>query len=178
MRHLERQLEEKQEELTKYNAQLPLIKTNREYKAILLEIDSVEKEISDIEEHILERMTEIDEVEARAAAEEAVVNKAKAEAEREKEQLAKKQKALEELLDGTRSRREELASSVDVALLNRYDRIRVQKGGLATARINDESCGACHMVLPPQVVNEVIGGVIRPCPSCSRLLYWMGLEQK
>ena len=177
LRHLERQLEGKQEELTKYNAQLPMIKTNREYKAILLEIDGVEKEISDIEEHILERMAEIDDVEARAAAEETLVNKVKEEADREKDKLENKRKALEESLDGTRSKREQLASSVDIALLGRYDRIRVQKGGLATARINNESCGACHMLLPPQVVNEVIGGVIKTCPSCNRLLYWMELEQ-
>jgi predicted nucleic acid-binding Zn-ribbon protein len=177
LRHLERQVEGKQEELAKYNAQLPLIKTNREYKAILLEIDGVEKEISDLEEHILERMTEIEEVEARVAAEEALVNQAREEADREKEKLDGKRKALKESLDGTRSQREQLAAAVDVALLGRYDRIRVQKGGLATARINNESCGACHMMLPPQVVNEVIGGVIKTCPSCSRLLYWMELER-
>jgi hypothetical protein len=173
LRHLERQLEEKQEELTKYNAQLPLIKTNREYTAILLEIDSVEKDISNIEEAMLESMAKVDDVEARAAAEEQKVSQAKAEAHKEKEQLEQEQRRLEKSLKGTRSERDQLAADVEVSLLTQYDRIRIKKGGLAMARVDDESCDACHIQLPPQVVNEVIGGAVKICPSCNRLLYWM-----
>lgn len=173
LRFLERQVEEKQEELAKYNSQLPLIKTNREYKAILLEIDLVEKEISDIEEMMITKMTEVEEFEARVAAEAAKVHEAKEEAEREKARLEQKQKAIEESLRGTRSEREHLAADIDGSLLSQYDRIRTRKGGLAMAGLNDESCGACHMMLPPQVVNEVIGGAVKTCPSCHRLLYWL-----
>jgi hypothetical protein len=166
-------LEEKQEELTKYNGQLPLIKTNREYTAILLEIDSVEKEISNIEEAMLESMAKVDDIEARAAAEEQKVSQAKAEAQKEKERLEQEQRQLEESLKGTRSERDQLAADVEVSLLTQYDRIRVKKGGLAMARVDDESCDACHIQLPPQVVNEVIGGAVKICPSCNRLLYWI-----
>ena len=173
LRHFERELEQKQENRVKYDAQLPMIKTNREYKAILLEIDSVEKEISDIEESILERMTETEVIEAKVAAETTEVEKAEQEAQGEKEKLDQRLKQVEEALGVTRSERERLAASVDVVLLSRYDRIRIKKGGLATARINHESCGACHMLLPPQVVNEVIGEAVKVCPSCNRLLYWM-----
>ena len=173
LRHLERQLEEKQEELTKYNAQLPLIKTNREYTAILLEIDSVEKDISNIEEAMLESMAKVDDIETRAAAEEEKVNQAKAEAQKEKERLEQEQRQLKESLQGTRSQRDQLAAGVEGALLSQYDRIRRKKGGLAMARVNDESCAACHIQLPPQVVNEVIGGAVKICPSCNRLLYWL-----
>jgi len=173
LRHLERQLDEKQEDREKYNAQLPLIKTNREYKAILLEIDVVEKEISDLEELMIGRMTEVEEIEARAASEAAEVDRAREEAEKEKTKLEQQQRAIEESLEGTRSEREHLAAGIDVSLLSQYNRIRVRKGGLAMARINDESCGACHMLLPPQVVNEVIGGIVKTCPSCNRLLYWL-----
>lgn len=172
LRRLERQVEEKQQELTKYNSQLPLIKTNREYNAILLEIDNVEKEISDIEESIINDMTELESAEARAAAKAIEVDSAEEEARREKEKLDQKLKQIEEKLVGTRSEREQLAASVDGRLLSQYDRIRIKKGGLATAKINHESCGACHMLLPPQVVNETIGGVVKVCPSCNRLLYW------
>lgn len=172
LRRLERQLEEKQQELSKYNAQLPMIKTNREYKAILLEIDNVEREISDIEESIIDDMTEVESAEAKAAAEEIEVDRAEREAKEEKEKLDQKLKQIEEKLTGTRSQREQLAAAVDGRLLIQYNRIRIKKGGLATAKINHESCGACHMLLPPQVVNETIGGVVKVCPSCNRLLYW------
>ena len=171
-RHLERQLDEKQVELAKYNTQLPLIKTNREYKAILVEIDMVEKEISDLEEEILVRMSEDEQVESKVRAKEEEIRKSEEESEREKEELRKQKEALEESLKGTRSERDDLAAGIDASLLSQYDRIRLRKGGLAIAQIDDESCGACHMALPPQVVNETIGGKIKLCPSCSRLLYW------
>jgi hypothetical protein len=170
-RALERKLDQKQAELAKFNAQLPQIKTNREYKAILVEIDMVEKEISDIEEEILTKMTEADDLEERARASEAKLRQAQEETEKEKERLRERQRDLEQALQGSRSERENLAAGVDRSILSIYDRVRVRKGGLGIAQIHDESCGACHMALPPQVVNEVLGGKIKSCPSCSRLLY-------
>lgn len=176
-RQFERILEQKQVALGKFNAQLPLIKTNREYKAILLEVDGVEKEISDIEEQILFKMDEVEQAEMRAHEQEAELRKVQEEIENEKTRLQQRREALEDSLKGTRLERDSLTADVDISLLNQYDRIRVHKGGLAIAQLQDESCGACHMALPPQLVNEIIGGQIMPCPSCSRLLYWDEQEQ-
>jgi len=171
-RRLEHDLDAKQTELAKYNAQLPQIKTNREYKAILVEIDAVEKRISDLEEEVLMKMAEVEEVETGIKAKEAEAQKAQEETEREKEKLKQKRTELEQSLEGTRSERKDLAADVDTTLMVRYDKIRVRKGGLAITQIDDESCGACHMALPPQLVNEVMGGKIKSCPNCMRLLYW------
>jgi hypothetical protein len=176
-RQLERLLEQKQTVLVKFNTQLPLIKTNREYKAILLEVDTVEKEISTLEEEILAKMDEVEQAEARSRGRELELKKAQQEIEKEKQRLQQKKSSLEETLQGTRSERSGLTSDIDVSLLSQYDRIRIHKGGLALAKINDESCGACHMSLPPQLVNEVIGGKVKVCPSCSRLLYWNEEEE-
>ncbi len=171
-RHLERQLDQKQVDLSKYNTQLPLIKTNREYKAILVEIDMVEKDISDLEEEILAKMDDVEEVEGRAREKREELRRAEEETAKERQKLEDKQKALEESLRGTRSQRENLAADVESSLLTQYDRIRTRKEGLALTRISGESCDACHMALPPQIVNEVIGGRVKSCPSCLRLLYW------
>jgi predicted nucleic acid-binding Zn-ribbon protein len=171
-RQVERKLDQKQGELSKYNAQLPLIKTNREYKAILVEIDGVEKEISDLEEEILVKMSEVEEMEKGVAARNAEVDQAEKEVKEEIEKLKQKKQELERLLGSIRAERKDLASGIDEMLLSRYDKIRVRKGGLAISKIDDESCGACHLALPPQVVNEVIGGKVKSCPSCNRLLYW------
>ena len=173
LRHSERSLEEKQEEKVKYDSQLPLIKTNREYTAILLEIDLVEKEASNIEEAILEGMAAVEEAEAETLAMKALLESAQEQARIEKEKLDHEQEQLEESLRGTRVERNQLAADVDGSLLSQYDRIRTKRGGLAIARINDESCGACHILLPPQVVNEVIGQAVKVCPNCHRLLCWM-----
>jgi predicted nucleic acid-binding Zn-ribbon protein len=172
-RTLERKLEEKQMELGRYNEKLPQIKTNREYKAILLEIDTVEKDISDIEEEVLRKMTDIEEVEARIRAKKAEFDTVAEETQREREKLEQKREELRQSLDGNRFQRDNLAANVDDHLLSQYDRIRSRKGGVGLAQLDDESCSACHMALPPQLVNEVIGGAVKSCPSCQRLLYWI-----
>jgi predicted nucleic acid-binding Zn-ribbon protein len=177
-RQLERSLEQKQTALVKFNTQLPLIKTNREYKAILLEVDTVEKEIGDLEEQILSKMDEVEGVEVQVKQKEAELRKMQQEIEKEKDRLQQQKNALDACLKDTRSERQQMAAGVEVSLLNQYDRIRSHKGGLAIAHIRDESCGACHMALPPQLVNEVMGGRIRACPSCSRLLHWEEEEQQ
>jgi RNase P subunit RPR2 len=39
-------------------------------------------------------------------------------------------------------------------------------------------CSGCHIILPPQFVNEVrIGKEIRFCPECSRILYFKPDEE-
>lgn len=177
-RQLERSLEQKQTALTKFNTQLPLIKTNREYKAILLEVDTVEKEISDIEEEILRKMDEVEIAEARAREKESELKRAQQEISRNRDLLQQRRKTLEDTIKGSRSQRQDLVASLDNLLLNQYDRIRLHKGGVAIAALDDESCGACHLALPPQLVNEVIGGRIKSCPSCSRLLYWEEPQEK
>ncbi len=177
-RQIERLLEQKQVELGKFNTQLPMIKTNREYKAILLEIDSVEKEISDLEEKLLTKMDEVEQVEARMQAKESEFRTARQDIEKEKDRLQERRKALEEFLQGSRSEREGLAADVDSSLMSQYNRIRMHKGGLAIAPLEDEICGACRMTLPPQLVNEVIGGRVKSCPNCSRLLYWFEEQEE
>ncbi|MDD5756941.1 MAG: C4-type zinc ribbon domain-containing protein [bacterium] len=41
--------------------------------------------------------------------------------------------------------------------------------------MKNNSCGGCHMTLPPQVVNEVrkLDRLVL-CESCSRILFWKG----
>jgi predicted nucleic acid-binding Zn-ribbon protein len=135
-------------------------------------VDMVEKEISDLEEEILKTMDAVEGVEGKVKEKEAAISQKQEEIKKEKEKLEQRQKALQESLKGTRSKRENLVAGVEAGLLSQYDRIRTHKGGLAIAPIDDESCSACHMALPPQLVNEVIGGKVKSCPSCSRLLYW------
>ena len=59
-RHEELILDDKNSLLKKYDQQLFSVKTNKEYKAILAEMDLAKAEISTIEDRILELMTDID----------------------------------------------------------------------------------------------------------------------
>ena len=56
----------------------------------------------------------------------------------------------------------------------RYDNIQNKKSdGVALVKIEGGSCQGCNMVLPPQVISEVmIGATLHNCESCVRLLYY------
>ena len=66
-----------------------------------------------------------------------------------------------------------VAAAVKPDMLNRYKRIRASKGtGRAAVPLNGEACSGCHMRVPPQVVNELLGGSqLLICSYCGRMLY-------
>jgi uncharacterized protein len=83
-----------------------------------------------------------------------------------------REKELKGELSKVSVKREELASTVDPAILVQYQRILDKWGKTAVAVIVDEFCGECNMHLRPQIINETkIGKSIVLCENCSRILY-------
>ncbi len=173
-RKAEGDIEQKQEQINKYKGQLPAVKKNDEYQALLHEIEQQKKQIGQHEERIIAIMVELDEATARL--------------EEDKKRIAEEQKGLDdqcaeidqELKEAVVDReelekqREPLASTVDSDLLKRYYRIRKSKpDGVAIVPLNGEVCGGCHMNERAQIVNEVIAGEkFHSCQHCGRLLYY------
>ncbi len=85
--------------------------------------------------------------------------------------------------DQVRTDRAAAAQEVAAALLERYERLRTQIGGVAVARLEGTSCLGCHLTLPlmevdrlrklPDVGEAPPGGIDKgsaTCPSCGRIL--------
>jgi uncharacterized protein len=158
---------------SKYKGQLMEVKTNKEYQAMLHEIESVEREIHDIEDRILEDMEAIEGLNALVASEQ----KALAEAEREHAQavgeLEVRARALEEERQRWAKERESLAATLPSDLLNTYQRVAHLRGA-AVAEARDGTCQQCRMVLRPQMYVELKrNDQVTQCPSCSRVLYYV-----
>jgi len=63
----------------------------------------------------------------------------------------------------------EIVSEKDAAT---YERVLASREGLALVPLVNDSCGGCHMVQPPQVVNEVsLKATLVTCENCNRILY-------
>jgi predicted nucleic acid-binding Zn-ribbon protein len=174
MRTKEKDLEYQATQRKKLEAKLYEVKTNKEYSAVLAEIESAKVEKGRIEEEVLalmeaqERLTrEIAEADRRLARQ---GEDARAQEAAATEEL----RALEEDVAGIRGERDSLAREFPRDLLAQYTRLLRGRGGLAVALVGSNGiCSGCRVSLTPQRFNEVRqSSQIFVCENCGRFLYY------
>ena len=170
----EKDLEVVQGKRSKTEARLYEVKTNKEYSAVLIEIEDIKQEKARMEEEVLvlmeaqERLTgDIREAETRFKQRETEGRSQEAAA---REQL----RTVETELAGVRTERREVAGQLPGPILADYDRILRARGGTALAPVAKPNfCGACRMTITPQRLQELRAqSSLIPCESCGRYLYW------
>jgi len=172
-RDRDRALEEEAQKVEKLKSRTPDIKTNKEYTALLKEIETVEQANKTIEEDILKLMEKIDAAAAEIKAAEARSVQEDAAIEAERKQLEESMAKLESELAADGRVRDEIASRIDAALLAKYHKRLVQQGGRVVVEARAESCSGCFMSIPPQIfVNVKKNAEIITCPNCQRILYF------
>lgn len=169
---LERAVEDRKAQLLKSKGKVPEVKTNKEYSALLSEIENMEKTIYGSEDEILNIM---ELMEQKAALKKDKERAEKVETElfnRLKEQKEKELEQLNQELNVRMAERTGLAVGLRKPLLEQYERLRQIRHGLAVVSVVDEVCQGCHMTLPPQLVAEIIGGEeVILCAHCNRILF-------
>ena len=172
LRTKEKDLEVVVAKRSKADAHLWEVKTNKEYSAVLVEIEDIKQEKARTEEEILTLMemqerlaVEIREAEARLKTREEQGSQDEASV---RQQLA----AVEADLTGVRGERAALARDVPPGILGDYERILKARGGLAIAPVTTGVCGGCRVTIRPQALQELRGATLMRCESCGRYLYW------
>jgi uncharacterized protein len=168
------------EKLKKYQAQLQTVKTNREYGALLNEIDVVKRDVRMREDEILG----LDEAVTVASAELARRNEEFPVEEAGYEEQMKEWRAEQALLSEEIARAEEkaraLRAELDARLLSTFDRLARVRSGIAVAKIDmvgpqTAACSVCHVRLRPQLLSDLrLARETVTCESCKRILYWAG----
>jgi hypothetical protein len=149
------------------------IKSNKEYQAALKEIEDTEKANREKEDQILVYMEELDALQQRLAEKEEEFATAKRKHEAQKAAIEEEIEAAQSEVAEHRHERRDMESAVDVEILRIYDRLQRRLGGLAVAAVEDATCSACNMSIPPQMYNELQRmDSLRFCPNCDRLIYW------
>lgn len=171
-KNLELELKTKEEGITKANAKLSEIKTNKEYSAKLSEIESIKADKSIFEEKILVSYDAADAVQKEIDREKAVVG------EQEKVFLSKRRKVedevrlMEDRIKVLGSQRKQALDGIDPNCLGRYERILQHKDGLAIAPLKGNSCGGCFMNVTQQQINAIkMHDQLVVCEMCQRILY-------
>jgi uncharacterized protein len=170
---IESEVQGENDHMAKIKIKLPAVKTNKEYTAILSEVDAVKVKVSELEDKELEIMETLEEkqkaipeIEKNCKEEDAQFQEYKAKKEGELSRMKKE-------LDDYITKREKLMEQVDKVMVHRYEKVAKSRGGQAVAPLWGNICQGCfQQTLPQMVINVKVGDTIVQCPSCLCFLYW------
>jgi predicted nucleic acid-binding Zn-ribbon protein len=161
--------------LSKFKEQLMAVKTNREYQAMQHEIETAQKDLGTVEERVLERMVEADELTAELKAAEAALQAQTTEIEAAKAELARETAAQEAALARASEARAGVVAEAGEHLVALFEQVaRARKGVAICSATRDGLCSHCHVRLRPSMFQQVRqNDQIIQCESCRRVLYWV-----
>jgi hypothetical protein len=172
-RKLEQDIEITRDTVRKHRAQLLLVKTNKEYQALLYEINTEETKISAYEDESLELLTKSEEIAKEIAKMSKELEKKRKEFEEYKKNKQTELAKVTNLLDTKRAFRKEVSNKISRAFLARYEQVMKSRGGVGVVEIIEATCTGCNAIIPPQFVAEIKKGArILTCEQCGRILVW------
>ena len=173
-------VQERDEQVAKLRATLNTAKTNKEYAAILTQINTTKADNSKVEEDALMAMQQAEEIKAEAEAlKQQIDTETQVLSEIERTSEAEIDR-LQEMLNGLQADRDHAAKEVPADSLAAFDRIAGNYDGEAMAVIEvqgkkppfDYTCGGCFMGLNAEHVNALRKyDQVRTCDNCGRILY-------
>jgi predicted nucleic acid-binding Zn-ribbon protein len=171
----EKDLEVVQAKRSKTEGRLYEVKTNKEYSAVLAEIEEIKQEKGRVEEEILVLMESQERLTADIKDAEGRFKSRETQGKQEEAALQEKLRAVEADLALVRTERAELARQLPAPVLADYDKLLKARGGLALAQVvKPNLCGGCRMTVTPQRLQELRAqSALLPCESCGRYLYWL-----
>jgi predicted nucleic acid-binding Zn-ribbon protein len=172
-RQIEKDIDALQQEERKFQSQLPMVKKNEEYTALLHEISDRKVKRSARETDLLMLMDEEQRVLGEVPALQKALDAIQAETQARLQAIAAAEQKEREEADELERQRQALVARLSTAMRSRYERIRASKEGRAVVPIIKGSCGGCFRGQPPQMLQEAKRGD-RPitCDGCGRLLIW------
>jgi uncharacterized protein len=171
-RQLEGDLQDLETKRSRYKAQLMEVKTNKEYTAMLHEIEGVEREIRGREDQVLAEMERGEALTAEIKAEEAEFKNMETRHRGDGKALEAREEALTRDAARLTVERDAIAETIAPEARDLFQRIARHRG-VAVAEARDGMCQLCHVKLRPQMFLELKrNDKVRQCPSCSRIMYY------
>ena len=170
----EKDLEDNRVKRQKFEGQLYQVKTNKEYSAVLSEIEDVKQDKARIEEEILTLMETVERLAAEVKERDASLRARESEGRGEEAALVERLRGVEADLAMARHERAALARELPPAVLADYDKILRHRGMAAAEVTKPNFCGGCRVTVTPQRLQELRQqNALIHCESCGRYLYWV-----
>ena len=176
-RELEREVEDFEGRKAASKQKLIDVKSNKEYQAILKEIDDIEGLVRGREDQIIERMESTELLEKEIKEHKRLVTEARERRKREGTQIEQEAKTADRLIAALEEEKKKLKPKIPAELLRKYQFLRANRAGVALAPVSKGTCQVCHMNLPPQMCIDLQKNEnMMYCPNCQRIIYWTGHE--
>lgn len=171
-RQYEQDIASLQSQIKKSNEKIANIKSNKEYEAVLKEIDTLKKDTTLQENKVLEILLKIETLEEEHDKNKAILDQKKLALQKDQKLIQLEMQTLDNEIDILLKERKVLRHEIDPLLLKKYDSLREHKGGIAITPVIKGVCQVCRMGIPPQKFNELLAGKeLMSCPHCMRLMY-------
>jgi hypothetical protein len=169
---LEREVEELNQRIKKSQLKLMEVKNNKEYKAMLTEIEEQKRVKEAKEDRLLVVLEQYDDQMADGKKMKSSLEKTILEAKDRKDQVEEEGKAYARELQELEGERRSLLRRIEPEVLEQYEFLKKRLKGAAVAEVKGAICLGCHIHIPPQMYNELHRqDRIMTCPSCLRILY-------
>jgi predicted nucleic acid-binding Zn-ribbon protein len=165
--NLRNKIEKTESELYSGKVQNP-----KELQDLQLEVASLRKRMSALEENELASMGAVETQENALKEVSSELEKLESRLGNEHQNLLMEQARFQNEMIRLTEEREASAKPIETTLLQQYENLRRQKKGVAVAGIAENSCDACGVVLT-QSLQQIAKSNIQLtfCPSCGRILY-------
>lgn len=174
LKRAEREVKDQERKIEQNNAKLygGKVTNPKELEDLQLESESLERYLAVLEERQLEAMLEVDQAQAEHK-----------QALQELQEIQKNRKSLHHELNQEKSNLEKeiqtlseqrKAAMEDISEqdLNEYQNLRQSLGGIAVAKVNNNSCSACGTQVPSAVYQKArSASQLTHCKTCNRILH-------
>jgi uncharacterized protein len=171
-RRHEGELQDLEAKRSRYKGQLMDVKTNKEYTAMLHEIEAVERDIRGREDQVLAEMEAAEALTVELRQQEGVFKAAEQVYQAETRRLDTEAATLEQQARALKSDRDEVAATIPEDARELFERV-ARLRGIAVAAARDGMCQVCHLKLRLQMYSDLKrNDEIMQCPACNRILYY------
>ncbi|MEM6459047.1 MAG: C4-type zinc ribbon domain-containing protein [Planctomycetota bacterium] len=168
------------ERIEKVRQTMTGVRSNREYSALLVEVNTLKVEKSRLDDEAIEQLGKVEEVQAQHDEAEAKVAAQRQLVEGAEREVAEGRAEIADQLEELEKQRDAAAEPIDDEALALYRKLDRDTDGEALGEIEEQdrrrmeyTCGVCFMSLPIQVVNATLTATDKPvqCASCGCILY-------
>lgn len=169
------ELDAERDKVEKAKTKLMAIKTNKEYFAMVKEIDQVKRANDQREEELAALNARFEEVEGRLAAVSSEADEVGGRYRERMIEIEARMAAFDGDIATVAAEKAAVAVKLSPQMVRRFEQVFDRRDGIAIVAAHDHACTGCHMNLSPQLYNIIQKKEsMQTCPNCNRFLYYDG----